>query len=1038
MLAKFVIERWQLTLVLFLLLVVLGISALLNIPRAVDPHFPIPAVNIIAVLPGADAQDMEETVAKPIEDALQSLDDIKEIRSTSTDGGTVIRAEFSNWSGDVEGYFDDTQAAITGIRDQLPENLQRLDIRKFRTTEAAVIQLALVSETASWRRMEKYADDLSDKFTRHPGVREARIFGLPKPEVSVEIIPARLSELKVPPSAVADALRLGGAEISAGAVHSGGRRLNIEAGGVFRDLETIKSLPLRAASGSLLTVADVADVKWGAAEQIYRTRHNGKRAIFLTVTQKDNTDVTRLREELDVEIESQKERLPPDIKLAIQFDQSIEVERRLGEMTRDFSIAIGLVIFTLLPLGLRASGIVMISIPLSLASGLLALYALGYNLNQLSIAGFIVSLGLLVDDSIVVTENIARHLRMGKTRTQAAIDASFEIRAAVIGSTFVLIFAFAPLLFMPGGAGSFTRSFFLAVMFTVFASPIISLSLIPFLASRMLKRDADPQGNAALQWVNHKIHTFYRPFLHMALGAPWKTVVIATVLCTSAFALVPAMGFTLFPFADAPYFRVSVETEQGSSLDQTDLVVREVTEIMKKEPDIKMLAENVGNGNPQIFYNVATRAERTNFGEVLAVLDEWDKSSGPRLVSRLRKKFDKIAGARVKLELFQNGAPVEAPVVLRITGPQLDELKKLSKQVANILRDTPGARDIDNPIATDKIDLDMGLDEKKAALLNIPAGEARRAIRLAITGEKAAVFRDEEGDNYPVSVRLPFTKNHPVSALDDIYLATRGGEPVALSQVSDPKLVNVIPQIQRFQLQRSVSVTAQVGYDGVPSTVTDKAVKKIKKLDFPDGYTFSIGGESEAISNTFSDFGPIIFTALILIFAILVAEFRRFRETIVVAGVIPLGTFGGIVALLVTGNSLSFMAIIGFIALIGIEIKNSILLVDFTAQLRERGMGLRQAIEEAGEVRFLPVLLTSITAIGGLLPLAILGGSLYAPVAIIIIGGLISSTLLSRVVTPAMYWLVARRDEERRVEEIKNGNGGGEQTPNASTPAAPA
>lgn len=1033
MLAKFVIERWQLTFVLFLLMSVLGVFAFNNITRAVDPHFPIPSVTVIAILPGADAQDMEETVAKPIEDVMQGLDDVVEIESTSTDGGTVVRVEFSEWSGDVDGYFDDVVREVSAIRDQLPENLARLEYRKFRTTEAAVIQLAMVSDTASWRRMEKYADDLVDNLTRYNGVREARIFGLPRPEVSVIINTARLSELRVPPSAVADALRQGGMELPGGAVQSGGRRLNVDAGGAYRDLESIRALPLRASDGTLLTVADIAEVEWGAEEQIYRTKHQGNRAIFITATQKDGIDVTRLKKELDRELEQQKSLLPPDIKLEMQFDQSKDVKRRLSELNRDFLIAIGLVIFTLLPLGLRASAIVMISIPLSLASGLLVLYAMGFNLSQLSIAGFIVSLGLLVDDSIVVTENIARHLRMGKSRKQSAIDASLEIRAAVIGSTFVLVFAFAPLLYLPGGAGAYTQSFFVSIMATVLASLVISLSLIPFLASRMLRRDEDPEGNAAYQWVNGKIHSLYRPFLHIALSAPWKTVIIALILCFSAFALVPRMGFSLFPFADAPYFRVSVETEQGSSLDQTESIVDNVSQVLAQEPSIKVRAENIGNGNPQIFYNVGPRAERTNYAEILAIMDAWDTSDSPAMVARLREKLDQIPGARIKVELFSNGPPVEAPIAFRVSGPQLDVLKDLSNQVADILRETAGARDIVNPLATDKLDLDIGLDQQKAALLNIPPGEPRRAIRLALSGEQAAFFRDEEGDNYPVTVRLPLDNNQPVSALDDIYLSTGTGDPVPLAQVSNPILKNVVPEISRNQLERVVTVSAQVEFGRVPATINNQALQQINKIEFPEGYKLAIGGESEAIGDTFADFGPIVVTALLLIFGILVAEFGRFRETMVVAGVVPLGTFGGLVALYITGNSLSFMAIIGFIALIGIEIKNSILLVDFTAQLRERGVGLRRAIEEAGEVRFLPVLLTSITAIGGLLPLAILGGSLYAPVAIIIIGGLISSTLLSRVVTPAMYLLVARREEAERLEKE---NGGGESgSPKEPAPA---
>lgn len=270
MLARFVISRWQLSLVLFALLVMLGISALVNIPKAVDAHFPIPAVNIIAIQPGADAKEMEETVAKPIEEIVQGLDDIVKVQSTSTDGGTIIHVEFSEWSGDVDGYYDDVVRAVSAIRDRLPAGLQRLDFRKIRTTEAAVMQVALVSENASWRRMEKYADDMADVFMRNPGVRESRIFGLPQPEVSVEVDAQKLSELRVPASTVADAVRQGGTELPGGAVQSGERRLNVEAGGAYRELDAISGLPLRASDGSLLTVGDVAKVKWGAEEQIYR------------------------------------------------------------------------------------------------------------------------------------------------------------------------------------------------------------------------------------------------------------------------------------------------------------------------------------------------------------------------------------------------------------------------------------------------------------------------------------------------------------------------------------------------------------------------------------------------------------------------------------------------------------------------------------------------------------------------------------------------------------------------------------------------
>ena len=498
--AEIAIKRWQLTLVLFALLAALGYSAFTSTPRAVDPHFNIPVVTVVAAQPGADAAEIEQTITKPIEEILQSLDDVKEVRSNSSDGNAVITTEF-DWSGDPEEYFNDAVREVTAIRSQLPESLAALDFTKATTTNPAIVQVALVSETASWYRMEKYARDLKDAFARLPNARKTEIYGLPQPEVTVAIDAGRLAELRLPVTAVADAVRQGGADIPGGSVTSGSRRFNVETGGAFRTLDSVKNLPLRSSNGSILRIGDVADVQWGSEEERVKLSHNGRRAVFVTANQKEGADATTLRNQLVEALEREKKTLPQDIEAIVQFDQSKDIQFRLRELARDFSIAVFLVIFTLLPLGLRASLIVMISIPLSLASGLLANSFMGWNLSQLVVAGFILSLGLLVDDSIVVVENISRHLRMGKTRDKAAIDGTKEITKAVLGSTGVLVFAFIPLLFLPEGAGQFTKSFIGTIIFTVLASMIVSLTIVSFLASRILQRDADPEGNALLKWM---------------------------------------------------------------------------------------------------------------------------------------------------------------------------------------------------------------------------------------------------------------------------------------------------------------------------------------------------------------------------------------------------------------------------------------------------------------------------------------------------------------------------------------------------------
>lgn len=1007
----FAIRRWQITLVVFLTMAAIGLSAFFTIPRSVDPHFPSPFINVVATVPGAEPSDMETTIARPIEDVIQGLDGIVKVQSRSTDSSAVITAEFS-WSGDPEKNYDEVVREVNAIRQSLPSALQRLEFQKTRTTEAAVLQFALVSDTASYRRLEKIGKDLRERLNRVPGVRVTRVWALPTPEVRVAIDPGRLAQLRMPVTTVTDALRNGAQDLPPGAVHSGDARLNVQAGGAYKSLDEVADEPLRVRDGRLLRVRDVAKVGWGYEEQPHYARYNGKRAVWVTLTQKDGLNVLDIRNDAVRAANDYAKLLPPDVKLVVAFDQSLDIARKLDQLGRDFAIALALVLITLLPLGWRASLVVMVSVPLSLAMGVAILSFSGFTLNQLAISGFIIALGLLVDDSIVVVENIARHLRMGESREEAAINGTRQIAVAVIGCTFVLLFAFLPLAFLPEGAGKFTRSLPVAVLGTVAASLLVSLTIVPFLASRILPREESHDGNRFLRAVNGGIQRFYAPVLHRALTHPRRALSIATLLIFSGFGLLPLIGSSLFPPADTPYFLVQVTAPEGTAISRTDKAIAAVETALTDEPLVSGVMANIGRGNPQIFYNMRSFDQRSNIGEVFVTLTDWDKLAGPALVDRLRKRLEQVPDAQYLVKIFQNGPPIDAPIQIRIIGPDLDVLKRLAGQTEAVMRRVPGTRDVRNPVAVDQPRLELGLDGDKAALLGVQPGAPRRALRLALSGETAGRLRDREGDSYNVVVRLPLDMRHEISVLDQVYVpGSNGASPAAipLREIARPRLDSAPPRINRERQSRVVYVDSQIVEGYLTSKVNTAVVDAITRdVKLPEGYRFDVGGEAETAARSFGGLGPIIAVAVFGILAVLVIEFGRFRETIVVAGVIPLGLFGGIVALFLTGNSLSYTAVIGFVALVGIEIKNSILLVDFTTQLRQQGESLRDAIEHAGEVRFLPVLLTSVTAIGGLLPLALSGSGLYGPLAWVIIGGLVSSTLLSRIVTPVMYLLIVR------------------------------
>jgi multidrug efflux pump subunit AcrB len=1008
---RFFVDSWQFSLVVFGLLLALGASAVMSVPKSEDPIAQFPIAVVTVILPGADAEQMEKLVAIPLEQAFNRIEEVKEVESFSSAGAATVNVEFV-WGSDPERKYDEFVRELNVVRPSLPSGI--VDIRTIRanTANANIVQMALVSDTAPLRQMEAFARDLRDQLERAPGVGEAEIWGVPASEVRVALNLDVLASQRLPPGAVVEALQREGADTPIGPVEAGGRRFNVQATGAFDSLEEIRGTPLRAADGRALTVGDVADVSWANDEPRHLTRYNGRRAVFVTARGELGATVFDVRNGVYAGLDTFREQLPKEIELTTGFDQSITVKHRLTNLGRDFAIAILLVLITLLPLGLRAALVVMVSIPLSLAMGVLAIQHLGFSMNQLSISGFVVALGLLVDDSIVVVENISRRLREGLSPREAAIAGVQEIDVAVIGCTAALIFAFLPVLALPEGAGEFIRSFPAAVLCTIAASLIVSLTIIPFLAGRLLPRTEAGHSNFFLDAVMGVIHRVYRPILHAALAAPRVTVIASLAIALLSFGLVPKIGFSLFPENDSPYFMVDVELPYGASLAETDKAVQWADSVLAKRTDIEWRFANSGYGNPQVYYNVFQIRAQPNVGQIYASFKHWDQKKSPAEVEKLRAEFLKYPGARISLRRFENGPPVEAPIAVRIVGKDLAALTALAAQAEAVVAGTPGTRDVKNPFAARTVDLDLRIDQTKAALLGVPAGSVDQALRIAVGGATVANFRDPTGDAYPVRVRLPGENAVTVADIPRLFVWNSQGGALPLSEIADPGFKSGPTQIERFQRERVVTITASTQPGYLTSKVTAEVAKRIEALNPPPGYRISFGGQAQAASESFSGLGAAILIAIFGVLAVLLLEFGTFGQMTVVAFVIPFGIMGGLIALFLSGYSLSFIAVIGFVALIGIEIKNSILLVDFTNKLRREDVPLREAVERAGEIRFLPVLLTSATAIGGLIPLVLEFSPLYSPLALVIIGGLISSTLIARIVTPAMYLLLAPKDEE--------------------------
>lgn len=1004
---SFFVKNYQLTLVLFLMILVVSVTTVMNMPRAEDPALNPPQFPIVIIYPGTSPQDMEELVIKPIEKKVAELDDIKEIKTNIQDGVAVMEVEYK-YSSNVEAKYQELVREVNSLRASLPQDIYKIEVRKITPTDVNVLQLALVSENASNEKMKFYAKELKDELEKLKSLKKIEYWGVQEQAVRIDLQLDKIAKLNIPINYVIGNIQSEAANIPAGSVRAGEKVFNIKTSGKYKSIEEISNTVVFSAQGNITRLKDIATVSLSDEEQKHIVRINGHRAVLVTAAQKDGENIAKTQQTYLPVLKRFERALPPNIELVNNFDQADNVDRRLTGLGIDFMIAIGLVLITLLPLGNRASLVVMVAIPLSLGLGIVALNALGYSLNQLSIVGFVVALGLLVDDSIVVVENIERWLREGHSKTFAAIEATKQITLAVVGCTATLIIAFLPLVFLPEGSGEFIRSLPLAVITSVFASMLVSLTIVPFLASRMLKADHKPEGNLFMRGLKKLISGSYTKLLDKALARPVTTLLIALGLFIASLGVFQIIGFRIFPTSEKPQFLVNINMPIQSNIETTNAMARQVEQLLGKEQDIRFYTTNVGKGNPRIYYNEIPENEKPDFAQIFVQLRlDMNAKEKQKLILKLRNQFKQVAGARIEVKDFEQGPPVEAPIAIRILGDNLDTLRAIAARAEAAMNTVDGAIYVKNDVDLMKSDLRLNINTDKSRSLGILTADIDKTVRLAVSGLELGQYTNDKGDDYDIVMNAPKDKFATLKTVEDIYVNNAVGTPIPLKQVADIQFETSPTTIKHLNKERYVLVTAFNREGVLAEKIVNDFLARKNELALPEGYSIQLAGEFESRQEAFGgSFGTVVIATVFLFIMVLLLEFKTFKSMLIVLSVIPLGIIGGVLMLWATGNPLSFVAIVGFIALAGVEVKNSILLVDFTNQLREQGMELNEAIRQAGEIRFLPIVLTSLTAIGGLIPIALNSNPLISPLALVLIGGLISSTILSRIVTPVVYKLI--------------------------------
>lgn len=1008
----FAVKNYPFTLIVFLLIAVIGAFTVINMPRAEDPELNAPIFPVTVIYPGTSPVDIEELVIKPMEKSLYGLENIRRLKTIIGDGFAVIRVEFK-YGVDVNEKYQELIRELAALKGKLPSDMQLPTVEKVSPSNVNVIQTALVSETATWKQLKNQADKLAESLEKISALKNIEIAGLPEEQIQISLDFEKMARLGVSQQVVLNNLQSELANIPSGSIDVGNRYFNVKSSGNFKELEDIQNTLVFTANNRNIQLKDIATVTMTFAERDHITRLNGHRGIFVVAAQKSKENIATTQKAYQPVLEIFRKSLPANIAMIDHFDQAEVVQKRLSGLGLDFLWAILLVAFTLLPLGLRPAIIVMISIPLSLSIGIIILNYLGFSLNQLSIVGLVVALGLLVDDSIVVIENIERWMLNGYSRKEAVLKATSQIGTAVLGCTATLIIAFLPLIFLPEASGEFIRSLPISVIASVLASLLVSLTIIPFLGNQLLKKNlTHSEGNWFMRVLKSGISKSYAPILESSLNNPLKTLGVILIVFFASLQIIPMIGFSLFPASEKPQFLVRIIPPAQVNIKNTDTISRYVEKELTKISDVQYYATNVGMGNPQIYYNEIRSIKKANFAEIFVQLDP--NTSVERklsLIDSLRNTWTPFHGAKVQINNFEQGPPVLAPVEVRLLGDNLDSLRALSFKIEQLIKKIPGTIYVNNPISNLQTDIRVKINKEKASMLGIPIISIDKTLRLALSGIPIGVFTDDDGEDYQIIIKKKEAGPLDLDVFKTLFVENVKGKAIPLSQFAHLELESSPLAINHLDKTRMVSISAFVGKGFLNDVVIKDVMTKMDQFSLPSGYTYQMGGEYETRQESFSGFTIIIILTIFLFIGVLLLEFKTFKSTIIVLSVIPLGMVGALTALWLTGNSLSFVAVVGLIALAGIEIKNTILLVDFTNQLREEGKPLDVAIREAGEIRFLPIILTSLTAIGGLIPIALSTNPLISPLAIVLIGGLISSTLLSRIFTPVIYKLIPPKME---------------------------
>jgi len=1038
---KKAIDKPVTTLLIFVAVIVLGIYAFRQLPIDQFPEMDPPYITVMTTYPGASASEIETNVTRLVENSLNSVDHLKEITSTSRDNMSMVMLELE-WGTDIDEVMNDVRSFVDMLKDALPSGCTNPYLFKFSSSAMPIIEFAVTADE-SYSGLEKILnDDLIPQLNRVDGIGNISVMGAPDRYVYVDIDQSKLDAFGIPLESVSSAITSNNLNLSSGLIKMEKEQYNLEVRSEYVESSEIENIVVTTTpAGAKVFVKDIASVRDTIKDLSLDSKVNGKEAVTLLVTKQTGANTVQICRDINKAMARLQKNLPRDINIDVVYDSSEEIQNSINSLEESILYAllfVVLVVFIFLGKW-RATFIIGLTIPIALIVAFIYLALTGSSLNIISLCSLTVAIGMVVDDAIVVLENISKHIDRGSSPREAAIYATNEVWVSVIATTLVIVAVFVPLTMLTGIAGILFKELGWIVTIVVCTSTVVAISLTPMLCSQLLKAkkvEIDETGH--IKEVSEK-KTFYEKTVGRVLDAidNWyaralrvclrhKALTLLAFAALFAASLIPAfmgkIGTDFMPSSDNGRVRVSIELQNGTRIEQTLKTARAIeARINELVPEVKMISTSAGSTDESGTSAMFSSTTNNTISMTVVCVKKYERTrSIDEIAEVIRKElvnYPEIIRAQVTSQGGMGGGGGSS-VDVEIYGYSFDDTNVLAEQVRNlILEKVPDARDVIISREKDRPELNLVIDKEKASSFGLNAATVSTYVRNRVGG-LASGYLKEDGEEYDIVVRLREDDRNSLSDIANLSIPTATGKIIKLSQIATIEEYFAPPTISRKSRQRYLTVSA-MPFNTSLGELSMQVQSVINQVPVPEGITMAIGGDFEDQQEMFGNIIALALLIIMLVYVVMASQFESFSKPAIILLAIPFAITGVILALWITGTTLDMIAALGIVMLLGIVVKNGIVLVDYINLMRDRGHELSDAIALSGRSRLRPVMMTAMTTILGMLPMALSrgeGSEMWHPLGIVVIGGLLVSTFVTLIVVPVFYAVLSKNSDRNKQE----------------------